>query len=231
MDVIREGLLEALWLIVTLDPEVMEILLLTLRISGLAILISLVAGIGLGGLVALHDFPGRRLVLALIHTGMGLPPVVVGLWVTLFLWRSGPLGGLNLLYTPGAIVLAQALIATPIVTGISVAAFQNLPPRLRLQLLALGVSRPQLLWMMMKEARLPLLAGVMAGFGGIISEVGAAMMVGGNIKGETRTLTTAIVLENSKGNFAAAIALGFLLLALAFSVNYILTSVQQRRRK
>jgi tungstate transport system permease protein len=162
---------------------------------------------------------------------MGLPPVVVGLFVTLLLWRSGPLGSLEVLYTPAAIVLAQAIIAAPIVTGIALAAVQNVPEVFRLQLLGLGASRVQMVWVVLREARLPMLAAVMAGFGGIISEIGASMMVGGNIKGQTRTLTTAMVLETGKGNFETAIALSLLLLVLVFGVNWMLTSIQQRGRR
>jgi tungstate transport system permease protein len=161
---------------------------------------------------------------------MGLPPVVVGLFVTLLLWRSGPMGFLGLLYTPSAMILAQAVIASPIIAGISLSALQHLPPGLRLQILALGASRPQMVWLLIKEARLPLLAAVMAGFGGVISEVGASIMVGGNIKGQTRVLTTATVMETSKGNFDAAIALSLILLALTFMVNALLTHLQQRGR-
>jgi tungstate transport system permease protein len=160
---------------------------------------------------------------------MGLPPVVVGLFVTILLWRSGPLGGWEILYTPAAIILAQAVIASPLVTGITLAAVQNVPAKFRLQLVALGASRLQMVRVVLREARLPMLAAVMAGFGGVISEIGASMMVGGNIKGQTRTLTTAMVLETGKGNFDAAIALSILLLALVFGVNWALTTIQQRR--
>jgi len=178
----------------------------------------------------LSDFPGKKIVVSMVNTGMGLPPVVVGLLVTILLWRSGPLGSLGLLYTPTAIVIAQALIATPIVTGITVAAIQHLPKNLRLQILALGATRLQMIRLLVKEARLPLLAAVMAGFGGVISEVGASLMVGGNIKGYTRVLTTATVMETSKGNFDLAIALGIILLLLTFAINLILTMVQQNTR-
>jgi tungstate transport system permease protein len=146
------------------------------------------------------------------------------------LWRNGPLGDLGLLYTPTAMVLAQAIIATPIVMGVTVAAMQNLPPSMKLQILALGASRRQLVWILMREARLPLMAGVMAGFGGVISEVGASIMVGGNVKGYTRVLTTATVMETSRGNFDVAIALSLILLTVALVVNYLLTLVQQRVR-
>jgi tungstate transport system permease protein len=160
---------------------------------------------------------------------MGLPPVVVGLFVTILLWRSGPLGGWEILYTPAAIILAQAVIAAPIVTGITLAAVQNVPAKFRLQLIALGASRPQMVWVTLREARLPMLAAVMAGFGGVISEIGASLMVGGNIKGQTRTLTTAMVLETGKGNFEIAIALSILLLLMVFAINWALTAIQQRR--
>ncbi len=228
MDLIWEGLRKALELLLTLDPEVLRITLLSLEVSGLATLISLVIGLGVAVPVALNEFPGKRLVIALLNTGMGLPPVVVGLFVTVLLWRNGPFGFLEILYTPSAMILAQAAIASPIIAGISLSALQHLPPGLRLQILALGASRPQMVWLLLKEARLPLLAAVMAGFGGVISEVGASIMVGGNIKGQTRVLTTATVMETSKGNFEVAFALSILLLVLAFAVNAVLTHVQQR---
>ena len=230
MDLIFEGIKKAFWLLVTFDPEVMSITFLSLKISGLATLISLFLGISIGAVIALTQFPGKKIVVSLVNTGMGLPPVVVGLFVSIFLWRSGPLGFLELLYTPTAIVIAQAVIATPIVMGITVASLQQLPKKMRLQILALGASRIQMVWMLVKEAKLPLLAAVMAGFGGVISEVGASIMVGGNIKGYSRVLTTATVMETSKGNFDIAIALSIILLLLAYVINLILTYVQQRER-
>ena len=230
VDIIIDGIKQAFILLFTLDPEVLGITWLSLKVSGIATLISLLIGISVGTAVALTRFPGRRIVISLINTGMGLPPVVVGLFVTIFLWRNGPLGFLEILYTPEAIIIAQAIIATPIVMGISLAAIQHLPANLRLQILALGATRLQMVWILIKEARLPLLAAIMAGFGGVISEVGASIMVGGNIKGYTRVLTTATVMETSKGNFDIAMALGILLLLLAFMVNAILTQIQQRDR-
>jgi tungstate transport system permease protein len=230
MNLITEGILKAFQLLITLDPEVLGITALSLGISGSATLISLFVGISTATLVALNDFPGKRLVISLINTGMSLPPVVVGLLVTILLWRNGPLGYFEILYTPTAIIIAQVMIATPIITGISLAALQNLPANLRLQILALGASRLQLVWILIQEARLPLLAGVMAGFGGVISEVGASLMVGGNIKGYSRVLTTATVMETGKGNFDIAIALSVILLLLAFLVNAALTHIQQRQR-
>ena len=230
MDLIFEGIKKAFWLLITFDPEVIRITLLSLGVSGSATFISLLVGISTGVLVALSEFPGRRIVVSLINTGMGLPPVVVGLFVTIFLWRNGPLGFLGVLYTPTAMILAQAVIATPIVMGITLVAIQQLPKKLRLQILALGATRLQMVWILIKEARLPLLAAVMAGFGGVISEVGASIMVGGNIKGYSRVLTTATVMETSRGNFDIAIALGIILLLMAYFINLILTQIQQRER-
>ena len=230
MDLILEGLKKAFWLLVTFDPEVFSITLLSLQVSGTATLISLFFGISVGTTVALTRFRGRRIAVSLINTGMGLPPVVVGLFVTIFLWRNGPLGFFGMLYTPTAMILAQTVIATPIVMGITLAAMQQLPTKLRLQILALGATRLQMVWILIREARLPLLAAVMAGFGGVISEVGASIMVGGNIKGYSRVLTTATVMETSRGNFDVAIALGIILLLFAYLINLILTHVQQRER-
>ncbi|MBI5445381.1 MAG: ABC transporter permease [Deltaproteobacteria bacterium] len=230
MELIWEGLKEAIRLLVTLDPEVLGISLLSLKISGTATLISVLLGVAGGTALALSHFPGRRVVVSLVNTGMGVPPVVVGLFVSILLWRSGPLGSLGLLYTPTAMIIAQTVIATPIVMGISLSAIQNLPEKLRYQVLALGATRTQLVWILVKEARLPLLAAAMAGFGGVISEIGASIMVGGNIKGYSRVLTTATVMETSRGNFDVAIALSLILLGLAFGVNAVLTHLQQRER-
>lgn len=230
MDLILDGISTALQLLFSLDREVLAVTLLSLKISCSATLISLLVGLPTGTLLALARFPGRRILISLVNTGMGLPPVVVGLFVTIFLWRSGPLGFLEILYTPSAMIIAQAVIAVPIVTGITVASIQNLPANLKLQVLALGATRVQMVWILVREARLPLLAGVMAGFGGVISEVGASIMVGGNIKGQTRVLTTATVMETGMGNFDKAIALSLILLTLAFGVTYLLTVIQQRER-
>jgi tungstate transport system permease protein len=229
MELIVHGIIKAFELLVTFDPEVLGITWLSLKISGTATLISLFIGVSIGTAVALNNFFGKRFVISLINTGMGLPPVVVGLFVTMMIWRSGPFGFLEILYTPYAMIIAQAIIATPIVMGISLAAIQNLHPNLRLQILSLGASRLQMVWILIKEAKLPLLAAVMAGFGGVISEVGASIMVGGNIKGYSRVLTTATVMETSRGNFDIAIALGIILLILAFIINAILTQIQQRQ--
>ncbi len=229
MDVLVEGVRQAVGLLLGGDREIAGVLWLSLQVSGTATLIALLLGIPAGAALALTRFPGRTLVVSAVNTGMGLPPVVVGLVVTILLWRSGPLGDWEVLYTPAAIVLAQAVIASPIVTGITLAAVQNVPAKFRLQLVALGASRAQMVWVVLREARLPMLAAVMAGFGGVISEIGASMMVGGNIRGQTRTLTTAMVLETGKGNFEVAIALSILLMALVFAINWMLTAIQQRR--
>ena len=231
MDLVWSGSRQALALLARADREIWGILWLSLQVSGSATLISLALGVPAGAALALARFPGRGLLVSIVNTGMGLPPVVVGLFVTLLLWRGGPFGDLEILYTPAAIVFAQAVIAAPIVTGITLAAVGQVPREFRLQLLALGASRAQMLWLVLREARLPMLAAVMAGFGGIISEIGASMMVGGNIKGQTRTLTTAMVLETGKGNFEVAIALALLLLVLIFLVNWMLTAIQQRHAR
>jgi tungstate transport system permease protein len=230
MELIGEGLVRALRLVLSGDPEVLGVTWLSLQLSGAATLLSLVVGLPLGTALALVRFPGRGLVVSLVNTGMGLPPVVIGLFISVLLWRSGPLGFLDLLYTPTAIVLAQFVIAVPIVTGLTLATVQQIPERFRLQMLALGASRAQLVWVLIREARLPMLAALMAGFGAVISEVGASLMVGGNIRGQTRVLTTATVLETGKGNFDVAIALSVILLGVTFLVNWALTWIQQRRR-
>jgi tungstate transport system permease protein len=211
-----------------MDLEVLQITALSLQISALATCISLLLGLPFGTLLGLGSFRGRALLLSLMNTGMGLPPVVVGLAVAMSLWRSGPLGNLQLIYTPAAIVIAQVVIAFPVAAGLTAAALQALDPRLRFQLLGLGASRWQMIWLLWREARLPLLAALMAAFGSVISEVGASMMVGGNIRYQTRVLTTAIVLETGKGQFDLAIKLAVLLLGITFVVNLALTRIQQR---
>ncbi len=230
MGLIWDGLVRAVGLMWSGDPEVLGITWLSLKLSATATVLSLVAGIPLGTLLALARFPGRGLAIAVVNTGMGLPPVVVGLFISILLWRSGPFGALELLYTPSAIVLAQFVIAAPLVIGLTLAAVQQIPERFRLQMQGIGASRGQLLWALVRESRLGLLAALMAGFGAVISEVGASLMVGGNIRGQTRVLTTATVLETGKGNFDVAIALSVILLGLTFLVNWVLTTLQQGRR-
>jgi tungstate transport system permease protein len=230
MDTIIHGIVQAFWLLVHGDRQVLQIAGLSLLVSGAATFFSLVVGIPLGSVLGLVRFPGRRFLISIINTGMGLPPVVVGLVVSIFLFRYGPLGILHLLYSPTAMVIAQFIIAFPIVAGFTMAAMQQLDPKLRLQITSLGATRLQMVWLLLREARLPMLAAIMAGFGAVISEIGASMMVGGNIQGQTRVLTTAIVAEVSKGEYPYAIALSVILIALAFLVNFILTLVQQRSK-
>ena len=229
MDLIWDGIREAARLWWAGDREIIEITLRTLAISSAATAIALAIGIPLGAVLALRRFWGRGLIVASVNTGMGMPPVVVGLVVALFLWRTGPLGDLDLIFTPYAMVIAQLLLSLPLVVGFSLASIQSVNPRLIGQIWAMGTNRWQVLWLLVRETRLGLLAAVMAGFGAAISEVGASMQVGGNLVGETRVLTTATVLETSRGNFEVAIALSLILVVLAFLVNLVLTAVQQRR--
>lgn len=228
MDPIIQGLKEVVSLLLNMDKEVLEITLLSLKVSVSATLVSLIFGLFIAFGLTLYDFPTKRILITLINTGMGIPPVVVGLVVSMLLWRSGPLGSLNLLYTPYAMIIAQSLIATPCVSGITLAALQGLPKNLLNQILGLGATRLQLLFFLLREARTSILASAMAGFGAVISEVGASMMVGGNIKGSTRVLTTATVLETSKGNFEMAMALSIILFSLTFSISLCLTHIQQK---
>jgi len=226
---LAQGLAEALRLLGRGDPELWSIIARTLAISGVATVLAMVAGVPLGYALARGRFPGRTALLAMVNTGMGMPPVVVGLVVWLLLTRSGPLGGLDLIYTRRAMVLAQLVIATPLVIGFTAASVQALPPQLPDLLSSLGAGRLRALWILSREAKLGLLAAVMAGFGAIVSEVGASMTVGGNLRGSTRVLTTAIVTETSRGNLPVALALGLVLLLLAFLVNLLLTALQQGR--
>jgi len=229
MDLIIESLKEAARLLFGGDPYVREVLALSLRVSGAAVALGVLLGLPVGVFIALTRFPGRRIVVALVHTAFALPPVVVGLFVYLMLSRAGPAGRFELLFSPIAMVLAQAILAAPYVAGITLAAVQSIPGDVRLQARALGATRVQSLFTHLREARLGLVAAVIAGFGAVISEVGAVLLVGGNIRGETRVITTAIVLETRRGNFAVALALGIVLLSVAFAVNLLLTQLQQGR--
>jgi len=230
LDIIIQGIVQAFQLLIHGDAEVLRVTALSLAVSVSATVLSLFIGVSLGTVIGLTKFVGRRFIISLINTGMGAPPVVVGLVVMILLWRNGPLGIFHLLFTPQAMVIAQFLISLPLVTGFTMASIQNIDPKLRLQLVALGASRWQLLWLLVKDARLPLLAAVMAGFGAVISEVGASLMVGGNIKDETRVLTTAIAQEAGRGEFGLAIALSIILIILVYIVNLTLTIIQQRSK-
>jgi tungstate transport system permease protein len=221
--------LRSAWHLLAADAEIRGIILRTLAISGAATACAMLLGIPAGYALARGRFRGRTLLLGLVNTGMGMPPVVVGLIVWLVLARGGVFGPLHLLYTPQAMVIAQFLIAMPLVIGFTTASVQALPGALPDLLRSLGAGRLQRLWLLCREARLGLLAAVMAAFGAIISEVGAAMTVGGNLRGSTRVLTTAIVTVTGRGEIPQALALGIILLLLALAVNLVLTLVQQRR--
>ena len=226
MGMVWDVLHAAVRILIHNDYAVYSIAMRSLYVSGTATLLSLVLGVGAGAVLAFRRFPGRLLAITLVNTGMGFPPVVIGLFVALLLWRSGPLGDLGWMYSNKAMIIAQVVIATPVITGFTAASLSALDPRLRLQVYALGASRMQMLWILLQEVRLPLLAAVMAGFGAAISEVGASVMVGGNIAGQTRVLTGAVMLEESKGNFDPAMALGLILLGMMIVVNLLFTWVQ-----
>ncbi len=216
-------------MVTSIDSGLSTIVMLSLQVSATAIFFALAVGVPAGTWLALGRFRGRRLLVAMANAGMGLPPVVVGLTVALLLWRSGPLGAWGLLYTPGAMIIAQLIIALPIVIALTISAIQSLDPRIVMETRALGASSFQSVLVLWREARLGLLAAAMAGFGGAISEVGAVLMVGGNIRGQTRVMTTAIVMETRMGQFQLAIALSILLLTLVFVANFALTYFQQRQ--
>lgn len=227
MDTLIDALGRAGRLLVTGDFEVLRVILLSLRVSGLALLFAVALSLPAGCALGLARFRGRGILVALVYTGFALPPIVVGLFVHMMLSRSGPLGGLGLLFTPAAMVIAQTVLAAPYVAGIALSAVQAVPADVRQQALALGASRARALWMHVREARLGLAAATVAGFGAVISEVGAVMLVGGNLRGETRVMTTAILLEARRGEYASALAFGLVLLMLAFAVNLLLLRLQQ----
>jgi tungstate transport system permease protein len=229
VDLIWDGVTEAVSLIFSGDGYVYEVAFTSLLVSGSATVIALVLGLTIASFLAFRAPVGRSVALSGLNAGMALPPVAVGLIVSIMLWRTGPFGVLDLSYTRTAIVIAQAVIATPVIAALSTAALQGLNPKLRLQVLALGASRWQAAVLLFREARLSLLAAAMAGFGAAISEVGATIMVGGNIKGSTRTLTSAIVLEVQQGDFETAIAFSLILLAIILVVVGAFTFLQQRR--
>jgi tungstate transport system permease protein len=207
-----------------------QIVLLSLYVSSVALAIATLVGVPAGALLALRRVPGRRLIELLIYTGMGLPPVVVGLVVYLLLSRSGPMGDLGWLFTPPAMIVAQTIIALPLVTGLTQTAVESVDPALRQQVRALGATPGQVMWAVLREAQSGVLAGIIAGFGAVISEVGAVMLVGGDIDGQTRVLTTAIVVETRQGNFMQALTLGAVLLSLALLANALLLRLGRRVR-
>ena len=223
-----EGLIQAIGLIFSLDQALYEIIWFSLYVSGLALAFSILLGIPLGAFLGLRQFFGHRFVMALLYTGMGFPPVVIGLFVYLMLSRSGPVGGLGWLFTPRAIIVAQTIISFPLVAGFTMAAVMGVDANLRQQLMSLGATDWQATLATLAEARIGVVVAIIAGFGSIISEVGAVILVGGNIDGKTRTLTTAIVLETRKGNFELAMALGVILLFITFLINLAMIRLQGR---
>ncbi|WP_462411073.1 ABC transporter permease [Neobacillus sp. Marseille-QA0830] len=230
MELLIDGLKKAIEIIFTGNPDIFAITWLTLRVCFISTLISTLLGLPLGILLGLTRFKGRRILLTFVNIGMGLPPVVAGLWITMLLWRSGPLGTMSLLYSPTAIVLAQILVSLPIITSLTCSAFQQINDKMLLQIKALGATKLQMFMLLVRQSKVAIMAAIMAGFGRVIAEVGAAMMVGGNIQGDTRILTTTIVMEVSKGNFDIALALSFILLSIALLITAALTFLQQRRR-
>lgn len=233
MNDLIQGFIQAVELIFGRDPELWQIVLLSLQVSGLALVISSLIGIPVGSFMALSRFTGRKLLIVFLYTGMGFPPVVIGLFVYLLLSRNGPLGQVDSaliprLFTPTAMILAQTIISFPLVAGFTMAAVLGVDPQIRQQVRALGATRWQTTLAILSEARVGVLVAVVAGFGSIISEVGAVMLVGGNIEHKTRVLTTAIVLETQKGAFDLAIALGIILLSLSFVANFFMLRLQGR---
>ncbi|HEX6384919.1 MAG TPA: ABC transporter permease [Anaerolineae bacterium] len=229
METLLQALVDALRLLLALDPDLLTVVALTLQVTGAALVLAILIGLPVGVGIGLRPrVPAAGCLLPVIYTGMGLPPVVVGLFVYLLLSNQGLLGTLRWLFTPTAMILAQTIIALPLVVGLTLTAVRSVGPAMRLQIRSLGATRRQLAWTVLTEARLGVLAAIVAAFGSIISEVGAVMLVGGNIEGRTRVLTTAIVLETRKGNFALALALGVILLSLAFVANWSMYHLQQQ---
>lgn len=226
MNTILDGLLKAFELIFSLDKEILQITFLSLQVSGAATLIGSMVGIPIGAFLSFKTFLGKSLAITLNSTLMGLPPVVVGLFVYLLLSMSGPLGFLGLLFTPTAMIIAQTIMVVPIVAGITLAALNSVGKPIREKAISLGATQSQLVFTTLKEARFGILMAIITGFGAAISEVGAIIMVGGNIRWHTRTLTTATLLETRQGDFGLAIALGTILLILAFLVNFLLNKAQ-----
>jgi tungstate transport system permease protein len=228
MDSIIEGFKRAFFLIVNLDAELLGIIFLSLNVSGVALIIATVVGLPVGSLTGLKKFPGRGLIVSILNTFMGLPPVVVGLFLYLLLSRSGPLGFLALLYSPTAMIIAQSILAFPIVTSLSHSAIVSIDPIIKQASMTLGATPFQISLNIIKEARYGIMSGIIAGFGRVMAEVGAVLMVGGNIAGYTRVMTTTIALETDKGNFELALALGIILLTLSLFINIMLHLFQRK---
>ncbi|MFQ6040237.1 MAG: ABC transporter permease [Candidatus Poribacteria bacterium] len=227
MDYIIDGVKKAISLIFTADREVFSIVLVSLRVSCTAIIFAIIIGVPLGFVVATKQFPGKRTIATILNTLMALPTVVVGLTVYAFISRRGPFGVFGLLFTQTAMVIGQIILATPIIAALTMSAIQGVDIKIRKTALTLGATDTQAAWAVLSEAKFGLMAAIIAGFGRIIAEVGSAMMLGGNIKGSTRTITTAIALETSKGEFGLGIALGIILLIIAFGINILLHHLQK----
>ena len=228
MNIIWDGIKQAAVLLFTGNREVYEILLMTIRVSGLSLIFSVFIGIPLGIEIGLNKFRGKNLVMTIVNTGMSIPPVAVGLIITLIIWRSGPLGNLELMYTPTAMIIAQIIIASPIITGITIAAVHQVSDKLILQAKTLGANRIQMVWILLKEIKLSILVAIAAGFGRAISEVGAVLIVGGNIIGKTRVLTTATIQMMRMGKYEVAIALVVILLLLSFGINFLINTIHRK---
>ena len=228
MDSITHGFIRAFELILHFNAELFGIILLSLKVSGLALVIATMLGLPLGAMLGLKRFPGRNLAISAVNTLMGLPPVVVGLFVYLLLSRKGPLGFLDLLYSPSAMIIAQSILALPIVTALCHTAIVNVDPLIRLAARTLGATQKQETRAVINEARYGIISAIVAAFGRVMAEVGAILIVGGNIAGYTRVMTTTIALETDKGNFELALALGIVLLLLSFMVNAVLHAIQRK---
>lgn len=228
MDSLFSGLITAFSLILHLDRVLFGIILLSLKVSGLALLIATAFGLPVGALLGLRRFTGRDLAISAANTFMGLPPVVVGLFVYLLLSRKGPLGFMGLLYSPSAMIIAQTILALPIVTALCQSAIVNVDPLIKQAARTLGATPRQVTMTIIKEARYGILSAIIAAFGRVMAEVGAILIVGGNIAGYTRVMTTTIALETDKGNFELALALGIILLAISFTINAALHAVQKK---
>jgi tungstate transport system permease protein len=229
MESISNGFQAAFYLIAGLNTELLGIILLSLKVSGLALLVATFIGLPLAALLGLKRFPGQGVLITLMNTLMGLPPVVVGLFVYLILSRSGPLGFLGVLYTPSAMIIAQTILAFPIVCSLCHSALVNVNPIIRQASMSLGASPFQVALTIIKEARYGIMSGIIAGFGRVMAEVGAILIVGGNIAGLTRVMTTTIALETDKGNFELALALGIILLGISLMINFLLHWFQKKK--
>jgi tungstate transport system permease protein len=228
-DPLIEGFIEGIILIFTFDEEIWDIIFLSIRVSGTATILAVLIGLPIGSYLGLREFRGKKTLTNFLNTFMGFPPVVMGLIIFLLLSRSGPMGSMGLLYTVSAMIIAQLFLAIPIIIGTSKAAIESVDPALKETVQSLGSKERQLWWELIKESKKSILAGVLIAFGQAISEVGAVMIVGGNIRWHTRTFTTAIVLQTRMGEFGMAIALGLILLIIAFILNYTLTHLQAKR--